>query len=397
VPLSSSCARFGATMKSSLRVLVFFAAFFVLLQASSQAKYGKSRPKGNPGPPNSVSGDEDRTCKLMDKGTGAIFDLSAPFKLNKYNKKMFVIEGASGGPFDHVDRVYDYHFALCGATPPQPLDCMGSDNLVKSPVYQITRRKDISEEAKKEQTYKTEPEKDTMHNCLALGSGDPDSWTYSLINKNDPSYGIQIDYKDGQECLKRTVVRTRTDTGREKREVKWIPTPRSTTIKMTCNPQTMNFDQTGESKQSGDISRIVGQTQTVHAVEDDMCHYTLTWDSPYGCPTNKKIRSVADRANDDTVVTQDASGRYQRTTRRKANQSQFMSTVVKLGFFMLLAAAAVVGIQVWRHWKWMRIILPQMSDPNPMQQRLARKKFLKLIQTFGNPKQGMAPSGSRLV
>ena len=72
------------------------------------------------------------------------------------------------------------------------------------------------------------------------------------------------------------VAKTKTETGREKREVKWVPTPRSTTIKMTCNPYSKSVDQSGESKMKGNIERVIGKTQSIHAVEDEMCHYTLS-------------------------------------------------------------------------------------------------------------------------
>lgn len=122
-----------------------------------------------------------------------------------------------------------------------------------------------------------------IKNCYAIGSGDRGSWTFSLIKKDEPSAGIQIDYTDGQECFKRVVQKTKTETGREKREVKWVPTPRSTTIKMTCNPYNKDTDITLDGKKSGNIERVIGKTQSIHAVEDEMCHYTLsksmsTWD-----------------------------------------------------------------------------------------------------------------------
>ena len=118
---------------------------------------------------------------------------------------------------------------------------------------QITRRKDsaLSDDAKKAKTYEAQPEKGTLRNCVAIGrAGEGNPWTYSLINKDDPSYGVQIDYEGGEECLKRTVVRTKTESGRDKREVQWIPTPRSTTIKFTCNPKAMTLERSGEDRKS---------------------------------------------------------------------------------------------------------------------------------------------------
>lgn len=261
---------------------------------------------------------------------------------------------------------------------------------------QITRRKDsaLSDDAKKAKTYEAQPEKGTLRNCVAIGrAGEGNPWTYSLINKDDPSYGVQIDYEGGEECLKRTVVRTKTESGRDKREVQWIPTPRSTTIKFTCNPKAMTLERSGESKAQGNIERIIGNTQSIHAVEDDMCHYTLTWESPYGCPTNKKI--TKDRRGGDVVFTQDAKG-FHSTTRNQARKSMFLASFFKFILFVLLCGGAGVGVQMFRHWRWMKIILPQMSDPNPIQQKLARKKFVKLILTFGTARK-IAPSGSRLV
>ena len=43
----------------------------------------------------------------------------------------------SVGPFDHVDMEYDYHFTLCGSTPPTPFECMGNNDIFRAPVYQV--------------------------------------------------------------------------------------------------------------------------------------------------------------------------------------------------------------------------------------------------------------------
>ena len=71
------------------------------------------------------------------------------------------------------------------------------------------------------------------HNCYALGS--QIDWTYSLIDDSRPGKGLAIHYKGGQECYKRVVEKTKTEGGRQKREVKWVPTPRSTTLLLRCS------------------------------------------------------------------------------------------------------------------------------------------------------------------
>ena len=76
---------------------------------------------------------------LEDKHSGAKFDLSQLFRLNKAERKFFTIQGASGGPFDHVDMVYDYHFTLCGSVPPTPFDCFGGETIFRAPAYQVSR------------------------------------------------------------------------------------------------------------------------------------------------------------------------------------------------------------------------------------------------------------------
>ena len=426
---------------SSVKFLHLVVLLFVfLLQASSSQK---KKGKYIPGPPNRPETEEELTCKvryrlefthththththtcftcladdltifyfcfvqLTDKSSGAIFNLNPLFKLNDGRRKFFVINGASGGPFDHVDMEYDYHFSLCGVTPPTPFECqMGNSGIFRAPAYQVVKKKDKTKGRQEAQaTSKQQGKSNTLsfdgdmdkviRNCYAIGSGDRGSWTFSLINKDDPSVGVQLDYKDGQECFKRVVERRKTETGREKREVKWVPTPRSTTIKMTCNPYSKDLDQSGENKMKGNIERVVGRTQSIHAVEDEMCHYTLTWESPYGCPTNKKIRSVEDRRGEEVLFTEDASGVHKRT-RRTMKRGKFLQSVWNLFMFIFLSVSVVVGIQVFRHWKWMKIVIPQTMDTNPIQKKLARKKFVKLIMTFGEAKQ-LAPGGSRLV
>jgi len=302
------------------------------------------------------------------------------FGAAQVDKKFFVIHGASGGPFDHVDTVYDYHFTLCGARPPTPLNCMGSPDIFRAPAYQIARKKQDNPDVE---------EPGTLRNCAAIGSGERGDWTYRLIDKDDPSAGVQIDYTGGQECHKRTVVKTKTETGRDKRVVKWIPTPRTTTIRMTCNPG--GPEPSREKKdRDGNVGRLVGETQTVHASEDDMCHYTLTWESPYGCPINKKIRSVSDRRASDPVFTSDSSGFHVRTRGKQG----FLSKLLKLLTFVFFCVLGLVGVQMFRHRKWMKIILPQMTDKSRLQQKLARKKFVKLITTLDTKTaKRMAPNG----
>jgi hypothetical protein len=380
-------------MKLSFQLLLL--CFVLLLQASSQAGRGG---KKNPGPPNQPSYDEETTCRLTDDSTGAVFDLNPLFKMNEKSRKFFAIKGASGGPFDHVDMEYDYHFTLCGSTPPTPFECMGNSDIFRAPVYQIVKKKkkekgqkEVASDNNRDSPGKVDAD-DVIKNCFAIGSGDRSSWTFSLIKKDEPSAGIQIDYSDGQECFKRVVQKTKTETGREKREVKWVPTPRSTTIKMTCNPYQKDTDMTLDGKKSGNIERVIGKTQSIHAVEDEMCHYTLTWESPFGCPTNKKIKSLAD---EDVIFTEDARGVHKRS-RAAAKRGGFLRTVWNLFLFVFLSGSLAVGIQVFRHWKWMKIVLPQTMDSNPVQKKLARKKFVKLLMTFNEGKH-LAPGGSRLV
>ena len=129
------------------------------------------------------------------------------FDKPKVDRKFYVIYGAAGGPFDHVDVVYDYHFTLCGVTPPTPLNCLGSPDIFRAPAYQIARRKSDEREEGEQQYQRDVEAPDTMKNCNAIGSGDRADWTFSLIDKNEPSVGVQLDYKNGQECFKRTVVR----------------------------------------------------------------------------------------------------------------------------------------------------------------------------------------------
>ena len=61
--------------------------------------------------------------------------------------------------------------------------------------------------------------------------------------------------------------------------------------------------------------------------------------------------------------------------------------------------ASLVGVQMFRHRKWMRILLPQMADKNRVQQKLARKKFFRLMRTFESTQTGrhVAPSGARAL
>lgn len=427
--------------------LVFLVALGEFSSSSTLAKTkwgkgkGRGKSKGNPGPANRPNGADVETCKLQDQRSGAIFDLSPLHRMNMLDKKFFVIYGASGGPFDHVDTVYDYHFTLCGALPPVPLNCLGSTDIFKAPAYQIARQKP-KEKAGEEALYPpADPDEgQVIQNCHAIGShqGTEGPWTYSLIDKDDPSAGIQIDYKGGQECFKRTVVKTKLETGRDKREVKWLPTPRSTTIKLTCNPQSKTPTHTrqlrarilllimiqpiyarvrltltnilshssaatsfphGQKKDKhGNIQRLVGRTQTVHATEDEMCHYELTWESPYGCPTNKPIKSYRDRRDDDIVFTEDGGG-FHRSTRGDARRATFLGTLLKTFFFLLICLGLGIGVQMARHHQWMPVILPQLFDNNRLQRKIAWKKFTKLMTTIDTSKTNRrVPSGAgRLV
>lgn len=369
-------------------------ALFFFLVLHPCVSYGSKRSRGNKrsktGTPNVPNGfANERQCKLTDKSSGAVFDLSALHKANIIDKKFYVIYGAAGGPFDHVDVSYDYHFTLCGADPPTPLSCLGTPDIFRAAAYQIARKKrDEGEE------WRVGEDEGDIQNCVAIGSGDRADWTFSLIDKDDPSAGVQIDYTNGQECMKRTVVKKKTETGREKRVVEWVSTPRSTTIKMVCNPDAR---ADGERKdKAGNTGRLAGSTQTVHAREDEMCHYTLEWESPHGCPINKPIRSRAAQRDDDLVVTSDASG-FHMQSRREASRGGFFGFLFRVFWICFWGAGALAAVQVYRHWRWMKVLVPQMAHKNRLQQKLARKKFFKLMTTFDNTSAKRAVPARSLV
>jgi len=326
---------------------------------------------------------QQRSCKLnAHRAGGALFDLSPLKALSTDHKGMLIVRGATGGAFDHSHMRYEYHFTLCGDVgPPIPFDCMGNKDITRSPVYQIVAPQAPDKSAGALDEW--DEEERLNHNCYALGS--QIDWTYSLIDDSRPGKGLAIHYKGGQECYKRVVEKTKTEGGRQKREVKWVPTPRSTTLLLRCS----TTSRTGREA----FERTMGKG--ARASEDDMCHYTIEWDTPAACPSNLPSFPVEGEDDGEEVIYEDASGPH-RTTRGAVKRTQVYGKVVAALVMLGVMAAVVLAVQIYRFRTWMRVIIPQMSDSNPVQKRIARKKFVKLIFSVDGPRKVRHNTG-RLV
>ena len=184
------------------------------------------------------------------------------------------ISGAEGGPYDTGKSKYNYHFSACGlVTRHPPTDCANDKELPHSPAYQYAAP-DLGDGAGSAEELQEDLESEM---CYSLGHDV--EWSFSLLDEKYPQKGVQIHYTGGDNCYKREIKKTKTASGRDKREVVWVPTERSATIKFLCNPDGEMISSYDQELLSAYMDRKAGHL--AHAFESEMCHYTLGKDCAY--------------------------------------------------------------------------------------------------------------------
>ena len=102
---------------------------------------------------------------------------------------------------------------------------------------------------------------------------------YALYVSERPDVGVTVTYGGGDTCMRRVVQtkpkKTSGGSGKSPDQedeveeiVSWVPTERSLTMKITCDPtDTGVFDP----------ASLMQMMRKVHVAEDEMCAYVLDW------------------------------------------------------------------------------------------------------------------------
>jgi hypothetical protein len=221
--------------------------------------------------------------------------------------------------------------------------------------------------------------------CHALGGLTNVTW--SVITPRAPSHGVAITFHGGDTCLKRVVTRAPPPPpppGRGKRDdkkkrssswrgdsdttdddtaryssnsvVSWVPTPRSLTLHIRCDPT-----DTGPT----DFASFLQLTRRVRVVEAEMCEYVVEWPSKLGCGTPGR-RSVV------SVVVHLIFG----------FASLFRPT--RLLSLLMLAAIGVVATQVMRQRHALAVLWPALTRGDPAAWRRAKRLLMSKVRVRVN-------------
>lgn len=154
-----------------------------------------------------------QTCEYHHAPTNSVFNLKGLTK-NDYTAR---------DQDEQKGRQYTYYFSVCGNTQLPFGYCDPTKSLPASPAYQVQK---------------------ADKKCFRLGSASPGE--FALIDEKDPSKGISLTYRGGENCT----------VGSFKKE-------RTFTINFNC---------------------LTGSEEVQARVEERNCDYTINFNSPAGCP-----------------------------------------------------------------------------------------------------------------
>ena len=198
--------------------------------------------------------------------------------------------------------------------------------------------------------------------CHSLGALDNVTW--SVITARAPAHGVSLTYHGGDQCLKRVVTRKPAENNNKKlntwkkpnqpdasavpvetTEVQWVPTPRTLTLHIRCDPE-----DTGVK----DFASFLQLTRRVRVVESEMCEYVVEWPSALGCgtpPRGKALRAATALVHPRRWV-----------------------------WWLLAGGATVVGMQVKRQWHALAILRPALMRGDPAAWHRAKALLLSKVR-----------------
>ena len=355
--------------------------------------------------------------RLVDAQTSAEYDLRDLYKISDEHRQFFNLINVKGGPHDEPNKLYDYLIGHVGFDRGAlPRECQEKYGLKhkRGAAYQISHPRHDHEgagRADEDYSYDYEDVKEARV-CTMLGKAE--GWKWRMVNQLDPEAGVQIHYTGGEECMKRVQRSELNSRGKKRTRTSWEPATRNTTITFKCNPNSHFLESLRgkpfSSRQAKNfLKRDVPKSRAIQVNEPDMCHYELTWETPYGCPTtvdkrrwanyqrvHKKQKKEALKKASASSWFGSGKGRDAPAPDVEAPRRTVLGMLFKLVFYAVAFLAVGVAVQVFRKKQRMRIIIPQLFDAtNKRSRQIALKRFVQVVLEQDKFSRKTFPASSR--